>query len=200
MSESPHTSSNQESCTSPIIEANNTLDVEHVEEEENHFEKTSITKTCKVWDKFKKIITKEGMKKDECIYCKSRFALKQAGATSAILRHSKGCARRQHTLSGRQSHALVPSHSKSISGVQNFKNDHAIVKETSVHMVMVHELSFNFMGYELVTLLMNTTTPHFQNISKATLENDCMSAYDLKKKKIKALLVNVDKVCLTTNL
>ena len=58
----------------------------------------------------------------------------------------------------------------------------------------------NFAEYELFTLLLKAVTPHFHKISSATLKNDCMSAYELEKKKIKALLASVDKVCLPTDL
>ena len=46
---------------------------------------------------------------------------------------------------------------------------------------------------------MKAATPHFQKISKATLKNDCMSAYELGKKKTKALFTSTYKVCMTTN-
>ena len=61
--------------------------------------------------------------------------------------------------------------------------DHARVREILAHMAMVHELPFNFTEYELFTLLMKATTPHFPKNSRSTLKNDCMSAYELEKKK-----------------
>ncbi|KAG8651872.1 hypothetical protein MANES_06G032851v8 [Manihot esculenta] len=47
---------------------------------------------------------------------------------------------------------------------------------------------------------MRTATPYYQKVSRATARKDCFSAYEIEKKKVKALLKDTDKVSVTTDL
>ncbi|KAF2295937.1 hypothetical protein GH714_035235 [Hevea brasiliensis] len=76
---------------------------------------------------------------------------------------------------------------------RNFKYDHAKIIEVFAHMILVHELPFLFTEYELFNWLMRIATPYYQKISRATVRKDCLSTYDIEKKKVKDLLKHVDK-------
>ena len=67
-------------------------------------------------------------------------------------------------------------------------------------MIMVHELPFSFVEYNMFNLLMNTATQHYQKISRATVRKDCFATYDAEKKKVSTLLKYENKVSVTTDI
>ena len=84
--------------------------------------------------------------------------------------------------------------------MQNFKYDQTKIREVVSHMIMVHELPFVFVEYDLFNLLMRTATPNYQRISRATVRKDCFTSYELEKKKLLALLKNASRISVTTDL
>ena len=84
--------------------------------------------------------------------------------------------------------------------MQNFKYDQSKIREVLSHMIMVHELPFSFVEYEVFNLLMKTATPHYQLVSQATVIKDCFDAYEVEKKKVSTLLKSTNKVSGTTNI
>ncbi|XP_021617926.1 zinc finger BED domain-containing protein RICESLEEPER 2-like [Manihot esculenta] len=70
----------------------------------------------------------------------------------------------------------------------------AELREVIAHMILVHELSFNFVEYEVFNLLMRTTTSYYHKVSRATARKDCFSVYEIEKKKVQALLKDTDKL------
>jgi hypothetical protein len=74
------------------------------------------------------------------------------------------------------------------------------VRELASHMVLFHEYPFNMMEHDLFNKFMKACTPHWKNISRATVKSDCMSTYLSEKKKIKAMLGGVEKVNITTDM
>ncbi|KAM4103132.1 hypothetical protein ACJW30_06G056300 [Castanea mollissima] len=69
--------------------------------------------------------------------------------------------------------------------IANFKYDHAKVREKASHMILVHEYPFNMIEHE--------------KISRNTARNDCISTFELEKKKLKTLLGSVNRVNLTAD-
>ena len=67
-------------------------------------------------------------------------------------------------------------------------------------MIMVHELPFSFVEYEVFNLLMKTATPHYQSASRATIRKDCFAAYEVEKKKVSTLLKSTNKVSVITDI
>ena len=53
------------------------------------------------------------------------------------------------------------SESETVAKVQNFIYDQSKIREVLSHMIMVHELPFSFVEYEVFNLLMKTATPHY---------------------------------------
>ncbi|XP_021609034.1 zinc finger BED domain-containing protein RICESLEEPER 1-like [Manihot esculenta] len=140
--------------------------------------------------------------KAECIHCKHQLGVCKTGATTLLLRHLNSCLRRKVNLKGQQQLNITPTiaETKSVTSVQKFKYDHAKVREVIAHMILVHELSFRFVEYEIFNLLMRTATPYYQKVSRATARKDYFSAYEIEKMKVKVLLKDTDKVSVTIDL
>ena len=88
----------------------------------------------------------------------------------------------------------------SLSGIHCWKFDQKKLRHVLSHMIMVHELPFSFVEYELFNYLMKTTSPQWKGISRNTVKADCMASYEGEKKRIKGLLKSVDKISITTDL
>ena len=86
------------------------------------------------------------------------------------------------------------------SVVQNWKFDNNRIREVTSHMIMVHELPFNFVEYELFNVLMKESNPGFNKISRASIRQDCVSSYDIGKKRIRKMLSVVNRVSITTDM
>ena len=54
------------------------------------------------------------------------------------------------------------------------------------------------MEYEIFKKFMKACTSHWKKISRTTIKNDCISTYNIEKKK--ALLCGLDKVNITTDM
>lgn len=67
-------------------------------------------------------------------------------------------------------------------------------------MIIVHELPFVFADYELFNLLMNNATPHYEKISRATTKKDCITSYEIEKRKLVVELKEVNRVSVNTDL
>ena len=77
----------------------------------------------------------------------------------------------------------ILSKSDASSIVENWKFDNARMREVISHMIMVHELPFNFVEYELFNVVMKKSNPGFNKISRASTRQDCVSSYEIGKKK-----------------
>ena len=166
--------------------------------DENPFEKKKRKKTSKVWDDFKEVTLPNGSIKFECIYCKHQFGMIKSGATSHLLRHTKSCLR--HKLNkGQQQLSINNTMSESVNVVVNFKYDHVKVRELFSHLIMVHELPFNLVEYELFNIFMRSVSHNYEKISRTIARNDCFASYELEKKQIKELLKSVNRVSVTTD-
>lgn len=209
--------STQNSATSPILgevqpsandtaEANQSKDVNQPdtidEEEGNPYAPKKRKRTSKAWTDFKEVTLPDGTVKAECIHCKHRLTMNKIGATTHFLRHLKGCMRKKIDEKGQKNISVTTTLAelKTVNAVQNFKYDHAKIREILSHMIIVHELPFLFAEYELFNLLMKTATLYYQRISRATAKKDCVTSYEMEKKKVMAALKDVDRVSVTTDL
>lgn len=95
---------------------------------------------------------------------------------------------------------LAPQTQKSESvGSVNSEYDHAKMREIISHMIMVHELPFDFTEYEFFNLLMRTVNPLYQQITRTTAKGDCWTSYEVEKKRLIGLLKTIDKINITTD-
>ncbi|XP_038701864.1 zinc finger BED domain-containing protein RICESLEEPER 4-like [Tripterygium wilfordii] len=163
------------------------------------FETKKRKKTSAVWLEFKDVMGKDGVKRAECIHCKARLVI-SGGTTTHFKRHLDGCTRRKVNLKSQKMLNLIPSPvNKEVGIVSNFQYDQGKMRESIAHFILMHEHPFTIVGQEGFNLMMKTSTPHFQGISRATAKNDCMAVYEMMKIKLKATLKNVNKISLTTD-
>lgn len=64
------------------------------------------------------------------------------------------------------------------SMVKTCKFDNARIREVISHMLMVHELPFNFVEYDLFNVVMKEANPAFNKISHASIRENCISSYE----------------------
>lgn len=146
------------------------------------------------------VVFPNGTKKAKCMHCKSRFSIPTTGATTQFHRHLANCTRRQLLDKKQKVISLDTTGSDSVTNVATFKYDHANVREAASHMILYHEYSFIKMEHVLFNEFMKTATPHWQKISHTTAKNNCVSTYEIEKKKLKTLLKSVNRISITTDL
>ncbi|KAK9284185.1 hypothetical protein L1049_023353 [Liquidambar formosana] len=67
-------------------------------------------------------------------------------------------------------------------------------------MVLIHEYPFMHMEHEMFNIFMKTVSPHWQKISRTTSKMDCVAVYENEKRRLMALLKNVNRISITTDL
>ncbi|XP_075664493.1 zinc finger BED domain-containing protein RICESLEEPER 1-like [Castanea sativa] len=181
-----------------IDENEESIENNDIKLEENPFEQKKRKRTSVIWNDFNEIILPDGTKKVQCIHCLKRLAFSNNGATQ-YHRHLKGCLSRKLADKKQKQLAVNKGGVESEVAIANFKYDHAKIKEKASHMILVHEYPFNMMKHEVFNVFMKTVTPYYQKISHNTARNDCISTFELKKKKLKTMLGSVNRVNLTAD-
>ncbi|WOL16960.1 zinc finger BED domain-containing protein RICESLEEPER 2-like [Canna indica] len=64
-------------------------------------------KTSKVWNEFTVVSLKDGIKKNQCNYCRTRLAYQNTGSTTHLNRHMLTCAVRLASISGKTQQVLA---------------------------------------------------------------------------------------------
>lgn len=67
-------------------------------------------------------------------------------------------------------------------------------------MIMVHELPFAFAEYDLFNHLMKASYPEYKSISRFTLKNECITSYEIEKKRTLNIIKNANRVGITTDI
>ncbi|KAL4632770.1 hypothetical protein ACB092_04G074500 [Castanea dentata] len=161
--------------------------------EENPFEQKKRKRTSVIWNDFNEIILLDGTKKVQCIHCLKRLAYNNNGATTQYHRHLKCCLSRILADKKQKLLAVNEGGVESEVAIANFKYDHANVREKASHMILVHEFPFNMVEHEVFNVFMKTAAPYYQKISRNTARNDCISTFELEKKKLKTMLGSVNR-------
>ncbi|KAH6780711.1 hypothetical protein C2S52_011948 [Perilla frutescens var. hirtella] len=178
-----------ESTTVPTISINeDDAELDRGNEENAPYQKKKRKKFSSVCHDFKELTLTNGDVKAQCIHCKQQLKMNKSGSTSHLKTHYEICIPRKanQTTKGQQTLTVTNTVSQleSVASVQNFKYDQAKVREVLSHMLIVHELPISFSEYELFNLLMRTVTPHYEKIIRAIARNDCMTSFELEKKKM----------------
>ncbi|XP_031115906.1 zinc finger BED domain-containing protein DAYSLEEPER-like [Ipomoea triloba] len=77
------------------------------------------------------------------------------------------------------------------------KFDMELMRESIAHWVMIHEHPFTILEEVGFDLMMKRVMPEWKEISRNTIESDCLKVYETEKKKLKNNLECVSKVSLT---
>ncbi|KAE8704610.1 hypothetical protein F3Y22_tig00110450pilonHSYRG00968 [Hibiscus syriacus] len=135
------------------VDAAATASVEHVDatnnEEPTPFTKRKRKKTSGVWEHFRMVKLHDGTDLCECSHCGEKFKKMKYGTTTPLHRHIGDCPKLKVVNRGQLSLKVQPGKSDSLSMVRNWKYDNAKMREVISHMIMVHELPFNFVEYGL---------------------------------------------------
>ncbi|XP_022003077.1 zinc finger BED domain-containing protein RICESLEEPER 2-like [Helianthus annuus] len=161
--------------------------------------KRKSTSTC--WEHFREV-TSNGTIMTECIHCGEKLKKFKEGTTTPMNRHiNESCPKLKavNVNRGQLKLNVLPRKSNSTS-VQNWKFDNARIREVIAHMIMIHELPFNFVEYDLFNVVMKEANPAFNKISRASARQDCISSYDIGRKRIQKLLNTVSRVSITTDM
>ncbi|GFZ21305.1 hypothetical protein Acr_29g0004670 [Actinidia rufa] len=169
---------------------------ESVEVEGNPFQKKGRKKTSKVWNEMKEVVLPDGTKKVECTWCKTKFAIYSIGVTTQLKRHLDRCLRCKIALGGTKQKILSieSTGSDSLINVSSFTYDYAKVREVASHMILYHEYPFMQMEHVIFNKFMKTAIPHWQKITRTIAKADCVSTYEIHKKKLKSLLKNIKRI------
>ncbi|XP_031248675.1 zinc finger BED domain-containing protein RICESLEEPER 2-like [Pistacia vera] len=76
----------------------------------------------------------------------------------------------------------------------------ARMRELVAQWVLMHEHPFKVIEQAGFNNLLRYASPGWEKISHVTSKYDCMKVYEMEKKKLKAVLKNIDRISLTTDL
>ena len=177
----------------------------NTEQETAAFQRKQRKKTAKCWKEMEEVVDSQGVKKAKCNYCNESWPVNKTSTTTQFNRHLKGCLQRKLAIGQNQTLkqqvlSFTQSETEGVSSIANFTYDHAKVRELAAHMVLVHEYPLSMVEHSIFNKFMKAVSLFYQKISRYTLKQDCMTIYDLEKKKIKALLKNVKRISITTDL
>lgn len=182
---------------------NNNEDGDEAEENSN-FQKKKRQKTSDVWKDLKEITLPNGTLKAECIHCKTKLAILESKATSHMKGHLKNCAQKKLYMKQQQRINFQPSSfceaAMVAPALTDGKFDMGKMRKAAANWVLMHEHPFTVVEEEGFNIMQKTGMPEWEKISRNTLKNDCVSVYESEKKKLKAMLKNVNKISLTTDM
>ncbi|GJW89229.1 alpha/beta hydrolases superfamily protein [Tanacetum coccineum] len=92
----------------------------------------------------------------QCIHCKGCYVIPATGTTTTLQRHLNNC-----------------------------KYDPAATRELISHWVLIHEHPFSIFEEHGLNLVFKSMQHGAEYITRNTLKNDCMSVYEIEKKKLK---------------
>jgi len=139
------------------------------------------------------------VKKAQCIHCKSVIGIPASGATTQFHRHLNSYI--PHIKASKKQNVITFDYDCGSVGFGScFTYNQKKVRELASHMILYYEYHFMVVEHILFNKFMRVNTPYWQKIFRTTAKNDCMSTYEIKKKKLKNLLRNVNKVNITTNM
>ncbi|KAA8541198.1 hypothetical protein F0562_025195 [Nyssa sinensis] len=164
------------------------------------FQRKPRKRTSTIWNDFEEVVDADGSKKIKCNYCLAKFNMPSTGATTQFHRHLKRCT--QHQLASKKQMVLsVETVASDCAGsIANFKYDRAKVRELAAHMTPYHKYPFMQMEDVIFNKFMRANTPYWQKITRTTIKNDCISAYEIEKKKLKTFFKSINKVNITTDM
>ncbi|KAK1370498.1 hypothetical protein POM88_036590 [Heracleum sosnowskyi] len=129
---------------------------------------------------------RDGVKWARCTPCKTELKCGPTSSTSSLNIHVDKC-KVAHGLGHKKLAQLQfqPGDSSLEVKIATFKYDHAEMRKTISHYIMVNELPFIHVESFMFNELMRKATPHWQKISRTTVKSDCTSTCEIEKKSFK---------------
>ncbi|OMP08157.1 putative Zinc finger, BED-type [Corchorus olitorius] len=195
---------NQDQATRETYSANKEADMIDLDDEEGGNAKKRA-KTSNVWSEFKDVSLSNGVEVGECVHCKKQLKKNKSKSTSQFKRHLESCVRRKIFQNQQKKITFQP---KDVGdgdiqlqpALTNGKFDMAKMREEAAHWILMHEHPFSIVEEEGFNMMQKRGMPEWEKVSRVTIKKDCVQVYEVEKKKLKAFLRNVNKICLTTNL
>ncbi|KMS99205.1 hypothetical protein BVRB_2g047010 [Beta vulgaris subsp. vulgaris] len=187
----------------PHIDSNQELD----RDEYGHPFKRA--RKSEVWKDMEDPIKINGDWKTQCKHYKSHHTVSKSGTTSHIKRHLSNCAQRKLKLKQQSMIKIhfLPSDSSAgkpnsggVSALHNAKLDMLSMTEGIANWIVMHEKPFSVVEEEGFNMMLKRGIPQWTFVSRHTIKIDAFEVYEVEKKKLKALLKDVDRISFTTNL
>ncbi|KAK9057108.1 hypothetical protein SSX86_024475 [Deinandra increscens subsp. villosa] len=193
---------NDEEENVPVNEETAEVKQENNDAEDAPFTKRKRKKTSAYWIHFRVITKNDGSEIPQCVHCDEKLPVLKDGTTTPLHRHIKfNCAKMKALSKGQLKLKVGKGNvAESSALVQNWKFSMARMREVISHMIMVHALPFNFVEYDLFNVVMKEANPAFTKISRASIRQDCISSYEIGKKRIQKVLNTVNRVSITTDM
>ncbi|XP_058750244.1 zinc finger BED domain-containing protein RICESLEEPER 2-like [Vicia villosa] len=182
----------------------NENDQDHVIEDSFQKTKRKRKKTSPVWNDFDEVEIEGGVKKAVCRYCKYQFATGGLGSsTSHLKRHSQICMQRKLHMTKEAKQTVIrfqPSNQGNpfMSPGDRYTNEK--MREIVATAIMVHEHPFSVVEEEVWMWAFQYANSDFHKIGRKTAREDCLRIYEEEKKILKALLRNIGKISITTDM
>ncbi|XP_038716439.1 uncharacterized protein LOC120009801 [Tripterygium wilfordii] len=186
--------------SSPVV--NNMEPVEN-ERDEEPFKKKKRKKTSLVWKEFETVVMSDKTNKAECVHCKAKLSILQSRVTSHLTRHLNSCLSRKLAQKKQKTLQLQPVDSQVESPFFSSgtgKYDEGKQREAIAHWILMHEKPFSIIAEEGFNFMMGINLPMWDRISRNAAKSDCISVYEIEKKKLRTLLTKINKVSLTTDI
>ncbi|OMO54853.1 putative Zinc finger, BED-type [Corchorus olitorius] len=195
---------NQDQATRETDSANKETDMIDLDDEEGGNAKKRA-KTSSVWSEFTDVSLSNGVEVRECVHCKKQIKKNKSKSTSQFKMHLDSCVRRKISQNQQNKITFQP---KDVGdgdiqlqpALTNGKFDMAKMREAATHWIHMHEHPFSIVEEEGFNMMQKCGMPEWEKFSRVTIKKDCMQVYEVENKKLKALLRNVNKICLTTDL
>ncbi|KAL0401826.1 UNVERIFIED_CONTAM: hypothetical protein Slati_4212500 [Sesamum latifolium] len=167
-------------------------------------EETSLPKAKRqkrkstVWLELKDVKDADGTVKISCNHCKKMFTKSKGNPTTQLHRHLQHCvnhlrakAMKERENSMQTQLNFMPSNVNPASypALQDVKFDMEAMKESLVHWIMMHEMSFSEVEEEGFNLFCSRGMPKWRGVSRTTARTYCVNIYEAEKK-IEELIKN----------
>lgn len=129
-----------------------------------------------MWKEFDPIRTNDKLSHAKCIHYNKVFVASRSSGTSQCLRHLKVCKVRL-----RMHHLIEHMHanlSPTADVMKNWKFDQEVSRKELLRMIVLQELPFSIVEHVGFRRFVASLNPYFKVISRTTLRNDCMAAYE----------------------
>lgn len=153
----------------------------------------------KSWKEFVPIHVDGEVTRGECKHCGTLISAKRGHGTSGLRNHLNRCHARATVVGAlNQMNATLMTP----DGVSRlWKWDPDVARKMLVRMVVLHELPLSIVEYEGFRKFVSSLNPSFHMITRKTLKNDIMKAFDEHKKSLKDLFgASKSRISLTMDL
>ncbi|XP_031253173.1 zinc finger BED domain-containing protein RICESLEEPER 2-like [Pistacia vera] len=148
---------------------------ENVEDNDNPLQRKKRAKTLAVWLEFREVVLPGGIRKEECIHCKTKLKMTATGSTTQFNRHLK---------SSQGAFTVLPA----LRG----QFDMLKMRELIAHWVLMHEHPFSIVKAEGLNNMMKYGIPQWTPISRNTCKNDCIKVFENERQKLQTILKGID--------